>query len=464
MRKLSLGLFSALALLLGACDFDIGDLNNPSLEELQNAPTAASLNVACTGIIAGHRAGVSAANGYVSQLGILGRESFNFDGADPRYINELLAGTLAKGSPFGGAFWAGPYGNIRLANIVIKGVDKVAEYSTEQRSAIKGFANTFIALDLLRVIVTRDTIGAVVDTDKELGAPLGAVVSKAATYTAIAKYLDDAKTLLAAGGTDPFPFPMTSGFAAFNTPPDFLKFNRAMRARVAVYMEDNAGALTALGESFINAAATTVAGLEAGPTFVFSANAGDTANGLTNRNIFAHPSIVTDAQLQAGGMPDDRVTRKTRTVTPAGSGGGITSTLKFNAFPSGSTPALAATTPIPIIRNEELILLRAEAEAKLGMKTQAIADLNIVRSVSGKLAPLDVAATDAQVTNEILYNRRYSLLFEGGHRWIDARRFNRITDLPLDKPDHRRNLRFPIPQGECDARPGEPACAIGSID
>jgi starch-binding outer membrane protein, SusD/RagB family len=463
MRNLSLGLFSALALLLGACDFEIGDLNNPSLEELQNTPTEASLNVACTGLIAGHRAGVAAANGYISQLGILGRESYNFDGADPRYINELLAGTLAKGSPFGGAFWGGPYGNIRLANIILKGVDKVASYSTAERSAIKGFANTFIALDLLRVIVTRDTIGAVIDTDKELGAPLGPIVNKAATLTAIAKYLDDAKAQLLEAGTDPFTFQTTAGFSGFNTPPDFLKFNRAIRARVAIYAEDNAGALTALGESFINAAATTTAALNAGPTFVYSANAGDTANALTNRNIFAHPSIVTDAQLQAGGTPDDRVARKVRTVA-AGSGGGLTSTLKFNAFPYTSATALAATTPVPIIRNEELILLRAEAEAKLGMKSQAIADLNIVRSVSGKLPPLDIASTEAQVENEILYNRRYSLLFEGGHRWIDARRFNRITDLPLDKPDHRRNLRFPIPQGECDARPGEAACAIGSID
>ena len=118
---------------------------------------------------------------------------------------------------------------------------------------------------------------------------------------------------------------------------------------------------------------------------------------------------------------------------------------------------------MPIIRNEELILLRAEAEAKAGMKTQAIADLNTVRTVSGKLAPLDAAISDAQVTDEILYNRRYSLMAEGGHRWIDARRLNRIQDIPLDKTEHRRNIRYPIPQAECDARPNEPACTKDSL-
>jgi hypothetical protein len=34
--------------------------------------------------------------------------------------------------------------------------------------------------------------------------------------------------------------------------------------------------------------------------------------------------------------------------------------------------------------------------------------------------------------------------------------------LPLDMPDHVRNVRYPIPTAECDARPSEPACALGS--
>ena len=52
---------------------------------------------------------------------------------------------------------------------------------------------------------------------------------------------------------------------------------------------------------------------------------------------------------------------------------------------------------------------------------------------------------DVEVINEILYNRRYSLMFEGGHRWIDARRFNRVADLKPALPNHVVNLRFPIP-------------------
>ncbi len=43
-------------------------------------------------------------------------------------------------------------------------------------------------------------------------------------------------------------------------------------------------------------------------------------------------------------------------------------------------------------------------------------------------------------------------MFEGGHRWIDARRLGRLADLPLDTPNSQINTAFPIPEAECLAR------------
>ena len=51
-----------------------------------------------------------------------------------------------------------------------------------------------------------------------------------------------------------------------------------------------------------------------------------------------------------------------------------------------------------IIRNEELLLLRAEALWAQGQTGPALADLNIVRTTSGKLAPLASLATGATET------------------------------------------------------------------
>ena len=63
---------------------------------------------------------------------------------------------------------------------------------------------------------------------------------------------------------------------------------------------------------------------------------------------------------------------------------------------------------------------------------------------------------------ELLYEREFSLLMEG-HRWIDARRLGKLDSLPLDKPDHKRNRRYPIPLAECNARPGEAPCSLDSL-
>jgi hypothetical protein len=437
---------------LGACDLDVPDLNNPPIDDLEDNPTRENVVAASIGVVIGNRGNIANAIGYVSQLGILGRESYNFDGADPRYIGELLAGPLQKGSPFGGNFWAGPYANLHLAALVLNGADVAVGFSDEERAGVRGFTQTMMALDLLRVITTHDTVGAVIDVDNPVD-ELAPIASKDATYAEISRLLDAAATDLAGAG-DAFPFGLPSGFAGFDDPAGFLKFNRAVRARVACYTADYATALTALNTSFIDETAATVAALDVGVYWTFSTGSGDVTNGLVNRNIYAHPSVLADAQLN-GAVKDLRATRKTRMVTPAGTAQGLMSDIKFTAY--------TATAPVPIIRNEELILLRAEAKWGTSDLPGAVADLNRVRTASGGLTALATTLTAEEVENEILYNRRYSLLFEGGHRWIDLRRFDRIMDLPLDKPEHVRNVRYPIPQPECDARPDEPACDVASM-
>ncbi len=93
-----------------------------------------------------------------------------------------------------------------------------------------------------------------------------------------------------------------------------------------------------------------------------------------------------------------------------------------------------------------------------GNLTQAIADMNFIREQSGGLAPR-ADLTMANIIDEILKQRFYSLLFEGGHRWLDMRRHGRLDQLPNDRPTatadlpaHRIHDKFPIPQNEVDAR------------
>jgi hypothetical protein len=452
MKKLiSLTLVAALGATLSACEIDVPDLNNPSIDDLETNPTESSVTAACTGLLIGNRRNVAQANGYIAQLGILGREAYNFDQADPRFIGELLEGNLQAGSPFGGNFWGGPYANIRLANTIQRVAGQVAEFSGEEQAAIQGFSKTIEALDLLEVANTRDTNGGVIDTDKPLGDPLGAIVDKPALMAEIARLLDEGASDLAGGG-DEFPFALSSGYDGFDTPATFLTFNRAIRARVAVYMEEYDVALAALGMSFLDD--TAMGDFSTGVYHTFSTGSGDAVNNLINPNIYAHPSL----EMHQMAMPDDRFAAKVMRVDPddAGGAGGLSSDLIFTHY---SGPG----SSVPIIRNEELILLKAEA---LYFKTPsdpagALIALNKVRVESGGLAPLAATAIDtpAEFTAALLYEREFSLMFEG-HRWIDLRRFEQ--PIVPDMPDHTINVRYPIPLAECNARPGEPRCMLGS--
>jgi len=432
---------------LAACvDMNVPDLNNPSVEVLLQRPTRTLTIAAATGLLIGHRVDRGSANGYVAMLGIVGREAYNFDAADARFITEMLASTsLDPGSPrFGGNFWAVPYSNIRNASIVYTAVEKLptdaSGLTAEEKNATLGFAKTIQAMDFLVVINTRDTEGAVVEMSPNF-TEIKPIVPKAEVFTHIATLLDQAKTHLQAAGTS-FPFPLSSGFAGFDTPASFLKFNRAIKARVEVYRSNWQPALDALAESFLDESGAPDY-LDKGVYFAYGSGSGDTLNGLVNPNLFVHPSIVTDADRKPDSSIDDRVTRKIRTVPPR-TVQGLTSDKAFTLYPNG-------LSSIPMIRNEELILLRAEANIGLNNIPDAADDINLIREDSGGLAQrTDLDATN--ILDELLKQKRYSLLFEGGHRWIDMRRYGRLEQLPKDLPTHRVHAFFPIPIQERDAR------------
>ena len=437
--------------LVAACraDFNVPDFNNPSLEELQGSPSPTTIRQASQGMLIGARQYMGAQNGYVSLLGILGRESYNFDPADTRFITEMLVGPLDPGSPaFGANLFSLRYRNIRLGNTILAALGQVAALSPAEKEAVRGFVKTIQAHDLLMVINTRDVNGAPIDVDIAPTGQPAPIATKTEVFARIVQLLGEAQTHLGAGGAE-FPFSLGPGFAGFDTPATFTQVNRAIKARVDVYMGNYSTALTSLGASFID----TTASLDLGAYHVHSSGSGDVENFLfdpTGRAILAHPSIVTDAQTKVGGQPDDRLTSKVTALPAPRTVQGVTTDVLFTIY---NAPSAA----IPIIRNEELILLRAEANIGLANYALAQNDINTIRVKSGGLAPTVITAANA--LTELLYNKRYSLLFEGGHRWIDLRRYGLLGTLPLAVSTHTIPNKFPFPEAECLVRtPTPPGC------
>ena len=439
LKPLALAASSAFA--LAACDFGVPDLNRPALDAILANPTPAVVAALATGLVAGSRADIAQRIGYVSELGILGRESLVLTGSDDRFVTELLNGkSLDPGTPnFGGNFWVAEYANIRNANLLLDALPAVGGLTEPQKESVRGFAKTMMALDLLKVINTRDVNGAPIEVDLPIG-QLAPIVGKDAVFTKIAQLLDQAAAHLAAA-SPAFPFPLGNGFTSFNTPAQFLLVNRALAGRVAVYRGQFAVALTALAASFLDPGAS----LTLGAYHAFGNGSGDAQNSLNTTDIYVHPSIIADAEKTPDGNLDNRVLAKTAPVTSF-TLYGETANYGFVMYPS-------TDSPVAIIRNEELILLRAEANIGLGNLGQARKDINFIRVNSGGLDPRgDLNA--GNILDELLKQKRYSLLFEGGHRWIDARRYGKLGTLPVDQPGQRVQTAFPIPQPEIDARGG----------
>jgi len=461
MKKgLFLGLTGA-TLFVAACSADPLSVPNPNSPTVAGASAdAAALQLQVTGVIRQQRGGLG---GYITATARFGREGYIYTPNEGRNTSHFLTGLAGQNrldpSGFATGTWGGNYGNLRdifnLKNVIAG----QATLSAAQRSAGLGFARTMEALELLYVIATRDSLGAVVQVNQN-ATDLAPFVSRDSVYRFILGTLNAADAELAAGGAA-FPFVLHAGFAGFNTPTTFRQFNRAIAARAAVYHATRGGgapawaqAQTAIAASFLNRTPANAAAMTAGIYQVYSTATGDAQNGVgQNADYLTHPSYATD--IAAG---DLRASKWGVLTVPrnAPQGLGIATSLEMRRYATN-------TTQVPIIRNEELLLLSSEIRWNTGDRAGAITDLNFVRSVSGGagigVSAATAGSTDAAYIQALLYERRFSLLSEG-HRWVDHRRFNLLGQLPLDVPTganlHFRAVVMPVPQGECLVRARSP--------
>ena len=467
----------AIALAAGACNdfFNVPQTNQPTLDDLLNHPTRDKLAAAANGIFAGASGDIQS---FIWRVGSMGREGINLSGNNTPDYSEPYFGPLS-GSGFGAAIWGGRYANIRSINIYLQALGKTTELSAGEIKASRGMAQTFKALALLYVIETRGSLGAPVDVDRPVTAPPAPFVSEDSVYGYIIGILDSAQTNLAAAGA-PFPFPIPAGLAPFGDPLKFVLFNRALAAKAQVFRATAQNGCNGTPANCWNAAETDLAAsfyapgdstqFRTGAYFDFSTDGGDQVNGLSDplngTTYYALPDFLVDADTQVGGAKDLRALSKIVPAQDTQVLGGIpiNGQLKFTVYFTGG--AVDLNHSIPIIRDEELALL--DAEAKIGLNNLAGANtiLNLVRQGSGNLHPdtLSGASPTAHYIAELLYNRRYSLMWEQGTRWVDARRYGLLANIPTDIPNGNVPPGavpqvMPIPDNECNARGLASGCA-----
>lgn len=410
------------------------DPNNPGLDRLSANPTLGEIQNLVTGIESGMRDNVSF---YLDDAGVIGREFYRFSTSDPRFTSDLLGketavldnNTFYITNPF-----AARYRVVKNANILLDGLtNTTASITDQQRTVGRAYANTIKAHELLMVLNLEYDNGIRVDVSNP--AALGPFLNRTQSLDEISNLLNTAYTDLSANASTAFPFYST---LFGNTAGEFAKFNRALAARVAVYKTDWSGALTALGNSFFDINGD----LNTGAFYIFSAAGGDQLNPMffppnsNGETRVVQPSFITDAEAGDSRLAKAPVRSSSTTQD------GLTSNYDFFVYKTN-------VDKIPIIRNEELLLIYAEAKAQLGAAadlTAAVTAINKVRAAAN-LAPYIGSVTQAAVINEMLKQRRYSLYGEG-HRWIDLRRYNRLNTLPIDRPNDDVWVQFPRPANE----------------
>ena len=445
---------------VAACaNFDVTNPNQPTLDDLLANPTRAKLSAAATGLFSRSRSEIAS---FIWRVGSMGREGINLAGNNQPDYQEPYFGPLSP-SGFGGALWQSRYGLIRDANTYIDASSRSGDLSSGEKAVAQAMAETLKALAFMYIIETRAKLGAPVDVGHGIEAAPAPFVKEDSVYAYALALLNDASAKLQANASATFPFPLPPGYSGFNTPATFRPFVNALIAKANV-LRATAGcgvtcytaALAALNASFIDASDPSQ--LQKGVYFDFSNSPSDQVNDLSEPldgvRYFADSLILYQKAQRNGATPDLRLTSKTAAATASSpqSIGGVDITGQSDA-----------AHPIPIIKNEELILLRAEARYQTGNTGGALSDLNFVRVNSGGLTPLAGFANTAAFVNALLYEREFSLLWEQGTTWIDARRFNLLNTIPLGVTAGNVPAIMPIPAAECAARSQPGSCSpLGS--
>ncbi|HEY1005702.1 MAG TPA: RagB/SusD family nutrient uptake outer membrane protein [Sphingobacteriaceae bacterium] len=436
-----LALAVSVVLMTPGCELkETADPNNPSMEGVLDNASVPVLNTIVTGTESGMRLNLEF---YLDDVGAVGRELYRFSTADPRYTGDLLGrgnAILDNNTFYITNPWNAFYRVVKNTNILIQAVNNTGQPTEEQKQGYLGFANTIKAYALLLALNLTNENGIRVDVADPDN--IGPIVDKPTALTAIAQLLDEGAAQLDSAGAA-FAFQLSAGFTGFNTPETFRRFNRGLASRVALYREDFPAALALVQESFLvlgNYNATK----DIGAYHIYSNAGGDELNRFflplnsTGEVRGAHASFVEDA-VAAGEGNDLRIAEKVALRS-------IPSTLDNLTAVYGVTLYGSNLDPVPILRNEELMLIYAEASIRTGALQQGLDVLNQIRTGNG-LAPYAGPVTGEALIDEMLKQRRYSLFMEG-HRWIDMRRYGRLNELPLDRTGDDVWESFPIPFAE----------------
>jgi starch-binding outer membrane protein, SusD/RagB family len=332
---------------------------------------------------------------------------------DPFATNSL---TSTNSTVF--SMWNTAYSYIYQTNAILEGLASPTSVLTDSvRSQVKGEALVTRALIYFYLVQIYGDVPLVTTTDYRLNEVMPRTPASQ-IYQQLIEDLLMAKSLLKVNYASSGRFRPNRWTAT------------ALLARIYLYTQDWPNAELQSGEVIGSGMYTLVPSATINSTFLASSTETIWQVARENNN-----AAITSQFIVASGRPTFQLTTGLNNAFAAGD---LRKTNWTATTVSGGTPyvyphkyeqrtsANPGTESFILFRLAEQFLIRAEARAQQDKITDGRADLNIVRSratAGGTIA----AATKAELLAAIELERRLELFAEGGHRWMDLKRTNRIN-------------------------------------
>lgn len=468
----------SLLLAVSACDTPtVPNFASPN----PDVSTRAGLQTLVTGLFGGTRNDLV---WIITEEASFARDAANFTNTDPRFITEFLGdGTPIGNSDFGVFGWNNQFQMVKTADSILTalpGVNSPSVYTANERAQITGVVQTIKALNYMYLAEQRDTSGVPIGGDKlnDLGSPAPILCNKN-VWKAIVAILDSANVALNVDPSDPLAITLPAGFSAVSaTAGAFSALNRALAGKAnlelayaiarssagsaptpnfagtpdqaALLRADSAIAASALYQP--GSIAPPASGPFADPLAVyhtFSATSGDIVNPINGEigtlrmlnEFVAAVDTANDLRWKAKFVANP--------AQPQQQGySGVSAPFIFGFYPS-------VGSPIPIVRNEELVLIRAQIRLGLNDLPGAWTLINDVRTQVGGLAAEPISTDYATTRDALMREQRISTVLEaGGDRAIAIRMYGlaAAVDTTWGSGDTHATL-MPVPITELAGRP-----------
>lgn len=363
-----------------------------------------------------------------------------------QYLGEMQTNRMQADNAEITGYWTALYLTINRANVVINAVPTVASIPQTTKDDLTGQAYFLRALSFHNLV---KGWGAVPIPTKPVDGPAEAQAYTRApvaeVYTQILKDLDSAQTLI-----------KQTASTRYAT----VTAARALRARVLFY---RAGVTNSSADyqAALDAANTVLAGRDT--LTVPYANLFDAVGTNTAEDLFRVSFTATETngisnyylRVGRGEAAPSQNLADAYSATDARRAYNIRSTgVAARPLDGGKFSARPGTEHVHVIRLAEVVLIKAEALARLNRLPEAVAEYNKVRIRAG-LATHTLGTqvtTQQQVIDQIELERRLELAFEGD-RWPDLVRLGKAVAVKGIQ-DRQGQVLFPIPLRDTRTSPG----------